>query len=78
MHFRQLGGGDPKVITTKAGYRELVKNHIMTDSGGFTHLYSAVREGMTDLLTQKRVRSFISNRNAQPTFIVLKDGFNKD
>ncbi|MCB9675083.1 MAG: VWA domain-containing protein [Alphaproteobacteria bacterium] len=76
--LHQLGGGEPKVITNKAEYRQLVKDHLLTRSGGFTHLYGAVRDGMTKLLVDKDVRQFIASRNAQPTLIVLTDGFNNE
>ncbi|MEZ4318070.1 MAG: VWA domain-containing protein [Myxococcota bacterium] len=74
----QLGGGDLKVIQDKAEYRQLVKDHLLVKRGGFTHLYKAVREGMTSVLVDKGVRQFIASRNAQPTLIALTDGFNNE
>jgi len=76
--LRQLGGGPPTIITNKKKYREMVKNNLMVKTGGFTYLYGAIRESMTTLLADKRVRQFIAARNAQPTLIVLTDGFNNE
>lgn len=76
--LQTLDGSDLRIVQSKQEYRELVKNHLLQRTGGFTHLYGAAREGMTELLKQQSVRQFVASRTAQPTFILLTDGFNNE
>lgn len=73
-----LDGGDLRIVQSRQEYRELVRDHLLTRVGGYTHLYGAARQGMTELLAQQEVRRFVASRNAQPTLILLTDGFNNE
>lgn len=82
MRFNQilepLDGEAVKIIQDRETYRQEVRDHLLTRTGGFTHLYDAARVGMTDLLKNKQITSFLGNRTAQPTLILLTDGFNNE
>ena len=71
-------GGAPRVIKTAAEYKRVIQENLLRPTGGFTHLYGAVRYGVTDLLEVPAVRDFVNLQSAEPTFIVLTDGFNNE
>ncbi len=73
-----IDGGPPRVITKPGEYKDLIKGHLMERSGGYTHLYGAVRYGVTELLNEKRIADYITVKGAEPTFVVLTDGFNNE
>ena len=75
--LRPLGGGEPKVIRSPKKYRETIKNHLLVRSGGFTHLYGAVRTGMTELIRHENIKRHMTGQ-ARATYIVLTDGFNNE
>lgn len=76
--LQTLDGGEIRIVQNKAEYRQLVKDHLKVQTGGFTHLFAAARDGMTTLLQDQTVRQYIASRQAQPTFILLTDGFNNE
>lgn len=76
--LRALDGGKPKIIRGRKEYLRQIREHLRIDRGGYTYLYKAVREGTNKLLRQQEVREFLSARTAQPTLIVLTDGFNNE
>ena len=71
-----LDGQAPKVIKTAAEYRRMVKDNLMVPRGGYTHLYDAVKYSTSDLLKVPAISRFLSVKAAQPTLVVLTDGFN--
>ncbi len=71
-----LDGETPRVIKTKAEYRKVIKEHLMTPRGGFTHLYDAVAYAVTELPKVTAIDRFMAVKTADPTVIVLTDGFN--
>jgi len=73
-----LDGGPPRVVRSAKEYRAMIKEHLLEKSGGFTHLYDATKYAVTDLLEADAVRKFVTVRAAQPTLIVLTDGFNNE
>lgn len=73
-----LDGGPPRVLKSAQEYRATIKEHLLKQSGGFTHLYAAVRHSMTELLGQELIRRFLTVKNAEPTLVVLTDGFNNE
>jgi hypothetical protein len=73
-----LDGGPPKVLETRAEYEKTVKDHLLTSSGGYTHLYDSVRYTITDLLEQQPIRTFLTIRGAEPSVVVITDGFNTE
>lgn len=74
---RPVGTSDVEVITEPKRYRELIRDHLRS-SGGYTHLYDAVAYATGELLTQKTVKDFVLDREAEPTIIALTDGFNNE
>ena len=71
-----LDGLEPRVIKTKAEYRKVIKEHLLTPRGGFTHLYDAVGYALTELPQITAIDRFMAVKTADPTVIVLTDGFN--
>ena len=71
-----LDGGPPRIVKNAKDYRQMVKTHLLKPSGGFTHLYDAVKYSVTDLLQSQAISQFLMVRAAEPTLIVLTDGFN--
>ncbi len=71
-------GGAMKVITRRADYRQLVKGSLRA-SGGYTHLYSAIRYATGELLSDEpEVVSFMRSTTSAPTIVALTDGFNNE
>ncbi len=73
--LRPLDGERVRVIRKRKEYVRQIDEYL-EPRGGFTHLYKAVRQGMTKLLAEPDVREFLGARAAQATVIVLTDGFN--
>lgn len=73
-----LDGGPPRVIKTVADYRSTLKKHLLEPHGGYTHLYDAVRYSVTDLVNLESIDRFLAIKSAEPTVIVLTDGFNNE
>jgi hypothetical protein len=73
-----LDGGPPRVIRSVADYRGTIKDNLLKPHGGFTHLYDAVAYALTDLPNQKPIERFLAVKSAEPTVIVLTDGFNNE
>lgn len=71
-----LDGGTPRVIKTSAEYRKMIKDNLLLPQGGYTHLYDAVKYAITDLPQVKSIDRFMAVKSADPTVIVLTDGFN--
>lgn len=67
--------GQLAVLENKADYATAIENHLQV-RGGYTHLYSAVQYATQDLLEQDMVRRWLEINDAEPTVIVLTDGFN--
>ncbi len=75
---RGLDGGSPRVITDADVYRDEVRNHLLNRSGGYTHLFKAVRYAMTELPELPQIRDWLLPNSASATLIVLTDGFNNE
>jgi hypothetical protein len=75
---RSMDGGAPRVIRDPAEYRRVIETHLLQPTGGFTHLYGAVRYGVTELLNDTTIRDYLTIQGAEPTFLVLTDGFNNE
>ena len=73
-----LDGGVPRILKTPEQYEAMVKNHLMTRTGGFTHLYDAAKYAVTELLEQDKIREFLMTKSAEPTIVLLTDGFNNE
>ncbi|MBX2796019.1 MAG: VWA domain-containing protein [Myxococcales bacterium] len=73
-----IDGGPPKILTTRTGYERAVRTHLLKRSGGYTHLYDAVEYAVTDLLDAQAIRTFLTVKGAEPTVVVLTDGFNNE
>jgi hypothetical protein len=70
------GGPIGRILTTRREYEDMVRTHLMKPSGGFTHLYDAIRFTVTELLEQDAIRDFLAVKAAEPTVILVTDGFN--
>jgi len=68
-------GGRLEVIKSAGKYRKVVRDQLGV-RGGFTHLYSAVRDATGVLLDNKELRYHLDLWQAEPTIVVLTDGFN--
>lgn len=82
MRFNQtlqpLDGQEIRVVRNREAYRKEVREHLLTQTGGFTHLYDAASTGMTSLLAEKPIKDFLQTRQGQATIILLTDGFNNE
>ncbi len=73
-----LDGGPPRVITTRAEYKRVIQTYLLQPSGGYTNLYGAVEWAAVDLLAVPEVKNFINSRSAEPTIVLLTDGFHNE
>lgn len=73
-----LDGGAPTVLRTRQEYVSTIKRFLLNRSGGYTHLYDAVKYTVTDLMEVDSIRSFLATRVAQPSVVVVTDGFNNE
>lgn len=71
-----IDGGKPKILRSREEYTAAVRDHLMTRSGGYTHLYEAVEYAVTELLRVDEIEQFLTVKAAEPTLVVLTDGFN--
>ncbi len=68
-------GGKLEVIKNSGKYRKVVRDQLDV-RGGYTHLYDAVRDSTGILLENKELRYHLDLWGAEPTLVVLTDGFN--
>lgn len=73
-----LDGGPPKVLRDRKEYEQTVREHLLSRSGGYTYLYDAVKYAVTDMLEVPSIQQFLATRVAQPSIIVVTDGFNNE
>lgn len=73
-----LDGNLPKVVTNREEYEELIRTQLLNRTGGYTHLYDALRLALTDLMDYEPVNTFVKIKGAEPTVILLTDGFNNE
>lgn len=73
-----LDGGPPRVLRSRDDYLAAVKGQLLTRTGGYTHLYDAIRVALTELVELDEIRTWLTVKAAEPTFIVLTDGFNNE
>ncbi len=68
-------GGELEVISDRTTYRDRIREDLRA-GGGYTHLYDSVRYAITDLMKEPLIQEWTVD--AQPTIIVLTDGFNNE
>lgn len=73
-----LDGGPPRVLTAREDYEAQIRDHLLKPSGGYTHLFGAVRYAVTELLELDAIKTFLTVKAAEPTLILLTDGFNNE
>ena len=73
-----LDGAPPQILKNARDYRQMVKTHLLKETGGYTHLYDALKYSVTELLAQQDIRRFLVVKNAEPTVVLLTDGFNNE
>ena len=73
-----LDGGAPRILKSPKDYRQMVKTHLLTQSGGYTHLYDALKYSVTELLGIQEIKHFLVVKSAEPTVVLLTDGFNNE
>lgn len=71
-----IDGGPPRILTSRDEYRTMIQEHLMKSSGGYTHLYGAVGYAVTELLELDTIKTFLTVKAAEPSIIVVTDGFN--
>jgi hypothetical protein len=71
-----IDGGPPKVLRDRKEYEEAVRTHLLTRTGGYTHLYDAVKYAVTEMLDVASIQQFLATRVAQPSIVLVTDGFN--
>jgi hypothetical protein len=73
-----LDGGAPTVLTTAQDYRAAIRDHLVSNDRGYTHLYEAVRYAVDGLTEEQEVAAWLRLNDAEPTIIALTDGFNNE
>ena len=73
-----LDGGPPTVVTSAAEYRRAIRQHLPTRQGGYTLLYDAAEYAVTELLTEPAIDEFLALQAAEPTIVLLTDGFHNE
>jgi hypothetical protein len=67
--------GQIEILESKGEYDAAIREHLVVP-GGFTHMYNAVRYATSTLLEEEPIETWLDLNNADPTVIVLTDGFN--
>jgi hypothetical protein len=79
---RTIEGGDPRlasaIIKGRADYKRRVNEHLHSNDRGYSHLYDAVSFASGPLLESPEVRNWLQVNRAQPTIVILTDGFNNE
>lgn len=73
-----LDGGPPKILDSPESYKAMIKEHLLKATGGYTHMYGAVRYSVTDLMDLDAIRTFATITGAEPSIILISDGFNNE
>ncbi|MEZ4234655.1 MAG: VWA domain-containing protein [Myxococcota bacterium] len=76
--FTGLDGGPPRVLRDRKEYKDAVQKYLLNRTGGYTRLYDAIKYTMTDLLQSNAIQQFLATRIAQPSIVVVTDGFNNE
>jgi len=67
-------GGRIQILEDKGAYRDALQR--IPIPGSFTHLYAAVKYATGELLQDDTIGGWLDRYDAEPTVIVLTDGFN--
>lgn len=77
-----LDGKDPltkgAIIESRDVYKKRVREHLISQDRGYSHVYDAVSFASTKLLEAPEVRNWLQINNASPTIVLLTDGFNNE
>ncbi len=73
-----LDGGKPRVITNREDYIAMVKDHLLDQSGGYTHLYQSLVTTLKEVLEEPQLHDFVAVKSAEPAVVLLTDGFNNE
>lgn len=73
-----LDHGPPTVVTSASAYRRAIREHLTRPAGGYTHLYDAAEYAVTELLAEPKIDEFIALKAADPTVVLLTDGFHNE
>ena len=68
-------GGEITILEGKRPYAAYIKQHLRVSSG-YTHLYDAVNYASGTLLKEEAIANWLDTNTADPTIVVLTDGFN--
>ncbi len=76
-----IDGKDPMteavVIERQKDYKQMIEDKLENKGkAGFSHVYEAVTKSATKLLEAEKIRSFLAASSAEPTIVLLTDGFN--
>ncbi len=70
-------GGEIEIVTSPGRYKQKILEELAV-SGGYTHLYRAVRYSTGRLLKNPTIKSAVGGQGATPTVVLLTDGFNNE
>lgn len=73
-----LDHGAPTVITSASEYRRMIREHLTKPAGGYTRLYDAAEYAVTELLGEPAIDRFLALQAAEPTVVLLTDGFHNE
>lgn len=73
-----LDGKEPRVLTNREDYERMVKEHLLDQIGGYTHLYDAVKTVLKETLDVASIHDFVAVKSAEPALVFLTDGYNNE
>ncbi len=73
-----LDGQAPRVLTNRQDYEKMIKEHLLDQSGGYTHLYAALTTTLKEVLDAPGINEFVAVKSAEPAVVLLTDGFNNE
>jgi hypothetical protein len=76
-----IDGKDPykeaSVLERQKDYAAMIETKLENrGKAGFSHVYEAVTKSATKLLEAEKIRNFLASSSAEPTIVLLTDGFN--
>lgn len=81
VDVKTIDGKDPlqaQIIEDRKVYRKLVTEHLKSPNRGYSHTYDALTFATTKLLESPNVRNWLQINNAQPTVVLLTDGYHNE
>ncbi len=79
---KTLDGQDPlkagSIIERQDTYKAMVRDNLISNDQGYSHVYGAINYTVSKLISNGAVKEWIELNRAEPTIVLLTDGFNNE